>query len=250
MITKKAIRQLIESPICHDPYDHIIIDDFFEEDFAKTLASQFPAIDSPIWYRYDNPIEIKRVCNQWDRFPPETYSAFWNLCSREFSNILSTIFGVPLYADIGLNGGGWHMHGRGGKLNVHKDYSLHPKIQYQRKLNIIIHLSEDWNNNWGGGLQMWSHDEATNKPKEKVKYVDIKFNRAVFFDTTQNSWHGLPDPLSCPEGVYRKTLALYYVTPAKEGVDTRYRALFAPTKDQENDPEILDLIKRRTTIIR
>ena len=39
--------------------------------------------------------------------------------------------------DIGLNGGGWHTHKRGGKLNTHLDYSLHTKLKLERKLNII-----------------------------------------------------------------------------------------------------------------
>ena len=123
-------------------------------------------------------------------------------------------------------------------------------MPYQRKLNIIIYLSKEWNPSWGGGLQLWSHDEETNKPKDRVKYVEVKYNRAVIFDTTQNSWHGLPEPLSCPEGVFRKSLALYYVTPANNAVDPRYRALFAPTKDQESDPTVLDLIQKRCYVQR
>ena len=29
------------------------------------------------------------------------------------------------------------MHGTGGNLNVHKDYSVHPKLGLRRKLNLI-----------------------------------------------------------------------------------------------------------------
>jgi hypothetical protein len=36
----------------------------------------------------------------------------------------------------------------------------------------------------------------------------------------------------------------------KEGVDPRYRALFAPTKEQENDKEVLELIEKRTQVQR
>jgi hypothetical protein len=36
--------------------------------------------------------------------------------------------------------------------------------------------------------------------------------RAVVFDTERDSFHGHPDPLMCPEGTYRRSLALYYYT--------------------------------------
>jgi hypothetical protein len=251
MLSRDTIERILENRIEKDPYDHLVIDNFFDEEYAEKLVKEFPAYnDSNYWYSYDNPIEIKRTCNSWDKFPTATYRAFWALCSEEFTSVLEKKFGVTLKADYGLNGGGWHMHGAGGKLNMHKDYSTHPKIPYERKYNIIIHLSKDWNPLWGGALQMWSHDAERDRPKHLVKKVDIKFNRAVIFDTTQNSWHGLPDPLRCPPDVFRRSLAIYYVTKLKEGVDPRYRALFAPTKEQENDKEVLELIEKRTQVQR
>jgi hypothetical protein len=71
------------------------------------------------------------------------------------------------------------------------------------------------------------------------------YNRAVLFDTTQNSWHGLPTPLTCPKGKYRKSIAMYYITDIDNGIEDRSRALFAPTKEQENDMNVIDLIQKR-----
>lgn len=251
MLSSDTIERMLDAPIEKDPYDHLIIDNFFDQEYAERLSNEFPSYDDfKYWYSYDSPIEIKRICNSWDKFPPATYRVFWALCSQEFCSVLERKFGVMLRADFGLNGGGWHMHGKGGKLNMHKDYSTHPKIPYQRKLNIIIHLSDDWNPTWGGAFQMWAHDEENDKPKHLVKKIDVKFNRAIIFDTTQNSWHGLPDPIKCPDNVFRKTLANYYLTKIQEDTDPRYRALFAPTKEQENDNDILNLIKERKSIQR
>jgi hypothetical protein len=45
------------------------------------------------------------------------------------------------------------------------------------------------------------------------------FNRVMIFSTTDFTYHGHPDPLQCPEGMTRKSLALYYFTngrPAEE----------------------------------
>lgn len=251
MLSHDTIERVLDAPIEKDPYDHMVIDNFFDDEYANRLSSEFPEYnDERYWYTYNNPIEIKRTCNSWDKFPAATYRAFWALCSEEFCSVLEKKFGVILKADFGLNGGGWHMHGKGGKLNIHKDYSTHPKIPYQRKLNIIIHLSRNWNVNWGGAFQMWSHNDQTNKPMNLVKKIPVQFNRAVIFDTTQNSWHGLPDPITCPDSEFRKTLAIYYLTKLNKDTDPRYRALFVPTKEQENDPEVLELIEKRKSIQR
>jgi len=140
------------------------------------------------------------------------------------------------------------MHRNGGNNNIHLDYSVHPKLGYQRKLNVIVYLTKNWNSEWNGGLELWTHNEETKRPKEKIKTIDNKFNRCIIFDTTQNSWHGLPKKIECPEGIIRKSIAGYYLIPAKDHIDTRSRALFAPREDQIGDAEVESLIVKRSTI--
>ena len=231
------------------PFYYQVIDIFFNQEQAKTISKEFPDYNSDVWYCYNNPLENKRTCNNWYQFGPETYKTLTMLNSKEFIRQLQKITGIPkLYPDIGLHGGGLHIHGTGGKLNIHLDYSIHPKLKLHRKLNLIIYLEEDWNPEWGGNLEFWSHDKEKNKPDKKYVKIDNVFNRAVLFDTTQNSWHGFPDPLTCPEGKYRKSLAVYYLTDPPEGTDPRPRALYSPTKEQENNPEILKLIEERVKL--
>jgi hypothetical protein len=231
------------------PFSHHIIDNFLDLERAKIISKEFPDYHSDAWFFYNNPLENKKTCNNWYYFGPETYKLFCYLNSKEFINQLQKITGIKnLYPDIGLHGGGLHIHGRGGKLNVHLDYSIHPKLKLQRKLNLILYLQENWNPEWGGGLELWSHNDQTNKPDKKIVILDNIFNRAVLFDTTQNSWHGFPDPLTCPEGIYRKSIAVYYLTDPPEGTDPRPRALYSPSKEQENNPEILKLIEERVKL--
>lgn len=229
------------------PFDNWVIDNFLDNQQAKTLSNDFLEYENTNWFSYNNPLENKKTLNNWYFFPPKTYQFMSYLNSSEFISHISNITGINnLYPDIGLHGAGWHIHGRGGKLNVHFDYSIHPKLNLQRKLNIIIYLTEDWDINWGGNLEFWSHDPTTSRPKSREKVIDNIFNRAVIFDTTQHSWHGFPEPLTCPENVYRKSIAMYYLCEPPNDADQRKRALYAPSEKQINDPVIEDLIKKRS----
>lgn len=232
----------------NEPFDHWVIDDFMPIGQAKALSADFVDYNNRDWFEYNNPLEVKKTCNNWWDFPPTTYKFIELLNSPEFTEWLTSLTGIQgLYADPGLHGAGWHMHGPGGKLNVHLDYSIHPKLNLERKLNLIYYLSEDWNPEWGGNLQFWSGDER--KAKQHVKTIDCLFNKAVIFDTTQNSWHGFPDRIQCPEGNYRKSIAMYYlVEPQATARPDRKRALYTPSREQENDPEIIELIKSRVKI--
>lgn len=231
------------------PFSHCVVDNFLPEELAHTLSEEFPSFDDPKWHQYNNAIEIKKTCNNWNLFPKATYDTFNALNSPIFLEQLSTLTGIsPLLPDPGLNGGGWHIHANGGKLNPHLDYSMHPKLPYQRKLNIIIYLQKDWKEAWGGHLGLYTHDEQKQGPGKLVHEFAPTFNRALFFDTTQNSWHGLCKEVSTPPGICRKSMAAYYLTAPPKDVDTRAKALFAPTKEQEGNDEILDLIKKRSNI--
>lgn len=233
------------------PFDHYVVDNFLPEETAELISNEFISYSNENWFVYKNQIENKKTLQDWGKFPKHTYKLFNYFCSPRFVEYISDISGIDnLYVDQGLHGGGWHMHGTGGNLNIHKDYSIHPKLGLQRKLNLIVYISKDWNPDWGGALEFWSHDHGNNKPLRLEKSIECVYNRAVLFDTTQNSWHGLPNPLTCPNDKYRKSLAMYYLTDIDNGIEDRSRALFAPTKEQENDPDILQLIEERSKCIK
>lgn len=230
----------------NDPFEYYIIDDFLEDSYAHKLSNEFIDFESKDWYVYENPLEVKKALNSWYHFPKDTYEFLHYLNSPVFVDSLCNITGNNLlFPDMGLHGGGWHIHGSGGKLNIHLDYSIHPKLNLQRKYNLILYLSPEWKKEWGGNLEFWSHDKKTKSPKEKVATVECKFNRVVIFDASQNSWHGFNDPITCPEGHYRKSIAVYYLTVPGTKVEKRKRALYSPTQEQKSNTEIMKLIESR-----
>lgn len=248
MICLEAIKKASEGWENNEPFPHCVVDGFFDESLARKLESEFPPFNSDVWYQYESPLEVKRACNNWNLFPENTYQVFTLFNSNHFVNFLADCFfgGKKLYADHGLNGGGWHAHGKGGKLNTHLDYSMHPKLHLQRKMNIIVYLNASWQPGWGGELGFWG-SESSDFPGRLIKSIEPKFNRAVIFDTTCNSWHGLPDALACPDDHFRRSLAVYYLAEPVENADARGKALFAPSELQKDDNKIIELIRLRAS---
>ena len=127
-----------------------------------------------------------------------------------------------LIADPSLEGGGLHQSTRGGFLNIHADFTVHPHHRnWQRRANILLYLNEEWRPEYGGDLELWSADM-----KECVEKVSPVANRALIFTTDPTSFHGHPEPMLCPEGVARRSLALYYFSIEKDPVvrSTEYRS--------------------------
>lgn len=229
------------------PFDYCIIDNFFDVSDANALEKDFPKYTSRVWHRYNNKLENKKTLNDWNIFPENTYNIIRYLNSDEFVDALSNELGIKLYADPGLHGGGWHIHGNGGNLNPHLDYSIHPKIKLQRKLNLIIYLSTDARVSDGGHLGLWSSNEDGSINKLE-KTIFPKFNRAIIFDTTQSSWHGLVSKFNSSRGCYRKSIAVYYLIDPSKNANKRMRALFSPRESQKNNKEIYNLIKKRAGV--
>jgi len=205
-----------------DPFPYVIIPNFFNQEVAERIEQEFPLPTSDCWFRYNNPIEIKLAMNHLNKLPAYMQQIFYNLASPETVKLMTDLTGIPkLEADPYLHGGGAHGHPRGGKLDMHLDYSIHPISGKERRVNLIVYLNRDWTPEYGGGLQLWDKEL-----KECKVTAPINFNVAVMFRTSDESFHGLPDPLKCPDNMMRKSLAVYYVTDPRSDATHRYKAQF------------------------
>jgi hypothetical protein len=250
LVTYESLEGFVEEWRLGEPFQHIVLPNFLVDDVAKAVASEFPSYNSEYWKGYNNALENKKLLNHWDKFGPTTYRIFQYLNSPKFISKIESLVGYDLFPDYGLNGGGLHIHQQGGKLNVHLDYALHPKLRLERRLNLIVYVTPDWDEEWGGCLGFWEKHQFEEGPGRLAKKIVPVFNSAVLFDTTQNSWHGLPDPICCPVDKTRNSLAVYYLCCPRDGVSERGKALFAPYENQRNDPKVLELIKQRSSVIR
>jgi 2OG-Fe(II) oxygenase superfamily len=197
------------------PFPHVVFDNFFDPALLDVVLEEFPKPGQIKWQSFDNGQEVKLASATETSFGPVTRLLMYHLNSKTFLQFLSAVTGIDnLIADPGFEGGGLHQIVRGGKLGVHADFNKHRDFNLDRRLNLLLYLNQNWREEYGGNLELW--DRGMTRCEAKVAPL---FNRVMVFGTTDFTYHGHPDPLQCPEGMTRKSLALYYFTngrPAEE----------------------------------
>ena len=205
------------------PYPHVVVDNFLPENVFQQAMTDFDVVSKEQWTGYLHVNERKFANSNPDTWGPTLQQIANELNSPEFVSLLEELTGIPnLLIDPTFEGGGLHQSLRGGFLNMHADFTVHPhQRQWKRRLNLLLYCNETWLPEYGGGLELW---DATMSHAEKV--VQPLGNRVLIFATDTTSFHGHPDPLQCPDGVARRSMALYYFTyEDKPNVrSTEYRA--------------------------
>ncbi len=208
-----------------NPVPHVLLRDFLEPEVGSAVAEEFPAHNTDAWTQYKHHNENKLGMAKRELFPSGLGEVTDELNSPGFISWLSVLTGIPgLVADPSLEGGGLHQSSRGGFLNVHTDFSHHHYHKHwRRRVNLILYLNPDWQSAWGGAIELWD----VGMRSCVAKYPPL-LNHALIFNTDEKSLHGFPEPLDCPEGVSRKSVALYYYTIEHDSKSsphsTNYRA--------------------------
>ena len=201
-----------------DPFRHLVMDDFFDADFARQLLEEFPPFDVNKAMNENGEIGAKCVHEEMPRLGA-SYRALDGLVqSTEFLEWLGRMTGIDgLQYDPDYFGGGTHENRHGQDLDPHVDFNKHPKTGMHRRLNLIIYLNREWSDDWGGAIEL--HKDPRLPPEQDtIRYVNPKFNRAVLFETTHWSWHGF-ERINLPQGDAdphsRKSVALYFYSESR-----------------------------------
>lgn len=202
------------------PFAHIVIDSFLQDELIASICSHFPveATNNEMVYERGYKGQLKRQIspNECAPFLKTVFNAFNSAPMLQFLEKLTGIDG--LIPDPYFAGGGLHETKSGGFLGVHSDFRLNKKLNIDRRLNIIIYLNENWQEAYGGNLELWDVGMKT-----CLKKVLPVYNRCVIFNTDKDSNHGHPDPLTTPEHITRRSVALYYYTARDVPVDPAQR---------------------------
>ena len=203
-----------------------MIDDFLPPEILEACLREFPARqgaggDAPV--EYDRAQERLKSQYNPDQLAAQARTLFYSFNSRPFIRLLENITGIAgLIPDPYFLGAGFHEIGQGGHLSVHVDFNHHKVMNLERRINVLIYLNKDWRDDYGGQLELWNADMT-----ERRQSITPVFNRCVIFNTSEFSYHGNPNPVNHPEGITRKSIALYYYTStwsdAKREHTTQFR---------------------------
>ncbi len=206
-----------------EPFPHIVLDNVLGQSVLAQAIAEFPDLDSAQWTNYLHINERKYANPNIDSWGPALQQVAHYFMSPEFIAFVEQLTGIEgLLADPSLDGGGLHRSIHGGFLNIHADFTAHHVHRnWQRRVNLLLYLNDDWRAEYGGDLELWTQDMT-----HCVERVAPIANRVVMFTTTGDAFHGHPTPLNTPQGVSRKSLALYYFTEGDHTVvrSTNYRA--------------------------
>ncbi|MDY7024278.1 MAG: 2OG-Fe(II) oxygenase [Cyanobacteriota bacterium] len=198
--------QYQESYANAQPYPHVVIDNFLPESVLNAILDEFPDPETIKWQKFNGNYSKKLASTSELQMGETTRFLLYQLNSSVFVRFLEKLTGIEgIIPDPHFLGGGLHQIERGGFLKVHVDFNRHENLGIDRRLNLLLYLNKDWKEEYGGHLEMW--DAKMTNCGNRVLPI---FNRCVIFSTTDFSYHGHPDPLNCPEGLSRKSLALYY----------------------------------------
>jgi len=199
------------------PFPHLIIDNLFDSALLEDVLQDVKNLEHPIAKNFFGSVK-KFATPDPQAMGPTAQRFLLDLCSARFCLFLEALTGIEgIIPDPHFEGGGVHEMGREGFLKMHTDFNWNKKLQLDRRLNMLIYLNHDWQDSWGGHLELWDSEM-------KSQYVTVPpvFNKTVIFSTTDYSYHGLPNPLACPEDQRRRSLAFYYYSNGRPADEVQF----------------------------
>lgn len=200
-----------ERPFLHWTHGGII-----GPELIDAAREAWPGPEWPGWLTYDSPGERKRAAR--DGLP----GPLVDLLER-----LQSLCPVGLVTDETLHGAGAHEIPPGGWLAVHLDCDVHPRTGYRRAANAILFL-DDWRTGWGGDLCLYAADLLT------CERITPRAGDVAVFECSDLSFHGVPGPAIHPEGLPRRSLAVYFWEPV-DWTPRRRRAQFVAMPGEPAD---------------
>lgn len=185
------------------PYPNIALDNFLPEQVIKDMKQECNELT---WTREftRNGSHMKEKHEVDDL--PVANEVKNTLSSKKFLTWLAKVTGHhDLIPDPYMVGAGYMRCEKGDSLKLHSDFNFNNTLKLYRMMSINIYLNENWQEEWNGDLQFWDFE----RKGCQTRYFP-EAGRAVIFRHHKFGFHGHPEPLLCPTGVYRDGFRMFY----------------------------------------
>jgi len=198
------------------PFKHVVVDGLLNPEFCRALAAEFPPYETA-GFRNENGDPGKAEHSDVAKLGASYRKLDQLVRSPEFLRFAGAVTGIPdLLYDPEYVGGGAHENLEGMELDPHVDFTIHRTTGHYRRVNLLLYLNEEWDESWGGGLELHVNPWLSGDKNPIVTLAPL-FNRCVLFETSDHSWHGFRAIRLPPDrkGLTRRSFALYLYTREK-----------------------------------
>lgn len=203
------------------PVPWIAFDDFLPVPVLSAVQQEIEQIPEHVWSVFNRNGSFMKECNNLK------YAAYIRmltlyLLSSEFISWLENLTGLKrLIGDPHLIGAGLVRCATGHNLKLHTDFNWNEQLRLNRALSLILYVSREWDQAWGGDLEFWKFDLS-----ECVHRVAPLPNRLLIWHYDERLWHGHPNPINCPPNVTRDGLRLFYFQSNATPITPPHRSLY------------------------
>lgn len=195
------------------PFPHIAIDDIFPDSILQKVIEEHPEssmgkdgclIERSICLKQATQ-NLKSAVQEEESMGMYTRVFFSFLKSSIFTKFLEGLTGIQnIIADPHFRGSGLHFTAAGGSLDIHADFNKYQEYNLDRRVsscsqhhfvsrthanyltshhnvqvNLFVYLNNDWPDEYGGHLDLWSRDMKT-----CYERISPKLGRFVVFSST------------------------------------------------------------------
>jgi Rps23 Pro-64 3,4-dihydroxylase Tpa1-like proline 4-hydroxylase len=185
------------------PYPNVALDNFLPQETISAMKQECNNLE---WTREFTRNGSHMIERQDVENLPVANEVRNIMSSRRFLVWLGEVTGHhDLIPDPHMIGAGYMRCSRGDSLKLHSDFNFNNTLKLYRMLSINIYLNENWQPEWNGDLQFWDFE----RKECKTRYFP-EAGKAVIFRHHKFGFHGHPEPLQCPENIYRDGFRMFY----------------------------------------
>lgn len=201
------VQDFVDSHALTQPVPFTIIDNFLPAELFDAIVADIKNIPKENYTVFSNTSSHRLECRRFENAPLlQSISLSFN--SSEFIHWLEKISKVEkLIPDPHLRGGGLARVSTDKTLALHTDFNWNDQLMLNRKVNLILYLTPNWQPEWNGDLEFWDFDK-----KECLVKIEPKANRLAFWNYDPRLIHGLSKVLSMPDDITRDNLIHFYYT--------------------------------------
>jgi Rps23 Pro-64 3,4-dihydroxylase Tpa1-like proline 4-hydroxylase len=208
------------------PWPHVVLDDLIDPELIA--AAEQEELEPSLNLEIDRSYRKIKAESPEPNGPAAT-KILSSIGSAPFVTFLEELTGVSgLIPDPTHYWAGLHVNPPGAFQAIHRDFRVHPITGLFHRVNILIYLNSDWKSEYAGELELWRSDKSACE-----RQVAPVAGKSVIFEAGPLAFHGIPEPIRCPPGRARLSLAAIYYTEGPAPDDRKESRFFRPKRPQD-----------------